>query len=130
MIEAWADLHGVALIEGETDAQLKGRIIKRFIKPNLVINKAINLPEDESIFATDRWQAPFKYPQALEMSHKERLDFLCGAWVTDPAEDRLLDEIKNSHHKLYGEVLTYREAYAKLEKMRIGIERHMATGKK
>ena len=55
---------------------------------------------------------------------------IVGVWVADTTEDRLLDEIKNSHHKLYGEVLTYHEAYAKLEKMRIGIERHMATGKK
>ena len=71
MIEAWADLYGVALIDGETDAELKSRIIKRFIKPNLVINEGLKLPEDESIFTVDRW---INTPKGIFMRHGEILD--------------------------------------------------------
>ncbi len=64
------------------------------------------------------------------LTRKEKRDFICGVWVIDPAEDRLLKEIKDSHHKVYNERLTYHEAYVKLEKMRVDVDRHLAMRKK
>ena len=65
-----------------------------------------------------------------QMSREERTAFLFGVWVPDSSEGRLLEEIKDSHYKVYNERLTGHEAHVKLEKMRVDVDRDIAMRKK
>lgn len=95
-------------------------------------SKQINNHIIETILRNDRLDLNEKADKEIDLEffrQKTLEKYLPGVLVTDPTEDRLLNEIKESHYKLYEEQLSDHEAYVKLEKMRIDIDRDIAMRK-